>query len=189
MIGLTGTPGTGKTTIAKILEQKNVHILYLKELAETHNFIDSYDKNRESNIIDLDAVEDYLDSTYCSDQSIIIESHLSHLLQNVNQVIVLRCHPKIIRDRLLNRKWTWKKIRENIEAEILDIILCEAVDQHGEQNVNEIDTTRISCEEIAHDILNKLLGKPTEHLLEPGSFDWSELLIDSSLLEEKIDGS
>ena len=34
-----------------------------------------------------------------------------------------------------------KGIRENIESEILDIILCETADVHPLENVFEIDTT------------------------------------------------
>ena len=189
IIGLTGTPGTGKTTIARFLEEKDVRIVYIKELAESHDFIESYDETRKSSIIDVDAVDKYLNSSFSSDEQVIIESHLAHLLSIVDQVMVLRCHPQTLRNRLLKRNWTWQKIRENLEAEMLDVILCEAVDEHGIKKVSEIDTTLLPVEEIAGDVYQKLLGKETKYAVKPGSYDWSELLFDSSIMEEDLDGT
>lgn len=185
IIALTGTPGTGKTTIASILRKHDVLVISLKTLAEQHNFIESYDEMRESNILDLDAIDRYLEKTIKKDQIVVVESHLAHLLRRVDTVIVLRCHPKTLRKRLKQRNWPWKKVCENLESEILDVILCESIDEHGKQLVKEIDTSTVSAENIVEDIFKITSGSKTcSVLLEPGSFDWSEYLFDSSVMEE-----
>jgi len=184
LIALTGTPGTGKTTIASILKKSDITVLSLKEIAETHQFIESFDEDRQSNIVDIEAVGLYIDANYAKDDWIIVEGHLSHLLPSVQTSIVLRCHPKSLRIRLLSRDWSWKKIRENLEAEALDIILCEAIDQHGIQHIVEFDSTDLSVEQIASDIQLILQGKKAKLSLKPGSIDWSESLFDSEIMEK-----
>jgi len=185
IIALTGTPGTGKTTIASILRKYEVSVISLKTLAEQHNFIESYDEQRQSNILDLDVIEQYLKKTIKKDELIIVESHLAHLLSIVDFVIVLRCHPQTLRKRLEQRNWPWKKIYENLESEILDVILCESVDDHGTQSVKEIDTSTVSAENIAENIFQIINGSKTfSTLLEPGNFDWSEYLFDENIMEQ-----
>jgi adenylate kinase len=189
-LALTGTPGTGKTTIASILKRKGISIISLKDLAEEQNFIESFDETRKSSIIDLDAVEQYLKATYPpSDMVVVIEGHLSHLISDLTTIVVLRCHPQLLRQRLSKRNWNWNKIKENLEAEILDIILCEAVQQHGMKKVNELNTTECSAEKIASDIQQLIRGKKDHHTLKPGSIDWSELLFDPQIMEQDKDGS
>ena len=110
------------------------------------------------------------------DEVTIIESHLSHHIADI--VIVLRAHPALIRERLLQRKYSEAKVRENIESEALDIILFEAVEWC--QKVFEINTTYLSIEEVAQaidEIIRSLIEGKNEETLEkygPGSLDWSE---------------
>ncbi|HMA83926.1 MAG TPA: adenylate kinase family protein [Candidatus Thermoplasmatota archaeon] len=185
IIALTGTPGTGKTTIASILKKYEVIVISLKALAEQHNFIESYDEQRQSNILNLDAIEQYLKKTIKKDELVIVESHLAHLLSIVDSVIVLRCHPQTLRKRLEQRNWPWKKIYENLESEILDVILCESVEDHGKQSVKEIDTSTVSAKNIAENIFQIINGSKTfSILLEPGNFDWSEYLFDANIMEQ-----
>jgi adenylate kinase len=184
LTALTGTPGTGKTSIASILKQNEITVLSLKEIAETHHFIESYDESRKSNIIDIDALESFIESNYSKEEKVLIEGHLSHELSCIHHVIVLRCHPKTLRSRLLLRNWPWEKIKENLEAESLDIILCEAIDRHGMQNTIEIDSTTISAKEIAEDIQLILQDKKGRLSMKPGSIDWSLSLFDPEIMEE-----
>jgi len=49
LIALTGTPGTGKTAIAKILEKK-YKVIYLKDFEEAVTY---YDEERDTNEIQM----------------------------------------------------------------------------------------------------------------------------------------
>ena len=77
--------------------------------------------------------------------------------------------------RLETRGYSEEKIKENVEAEALDVILVEAFEWCEE--VFEINTTGKSIEEAGQDIekiIEHILNGSEEELLEyrPGSIDW-----------------
>ncbi len=141
---LTGTPGTGKTTVASRLDGESVH---LSDLLDDPRFQDGYDEERETVVADLEGLGGWLDAR---SDDLLVESHLAHRLP-VDRVIVLRCRPDVLRERLDTRDASVppEKVEENVEAERLDVILAEAVDRHGTDRVAEIDTTDRSPEAVA----------------------------------------
>ena len=108
---------------------------------------------------------------------IILESHLAHHIADV--VIVLRAYPPELEMRLKTRGYSEEKIKENIEAEALDVILVEAFEWC--KKVFEINTTGKSIEEVGQDIekiIDNILNGNEEELSEykPGSIDWIDLV-------------
>jgi len=92
----------------------------------------------------------------------VIESHLSHLLPDelISGVIVLRCEPETLKKRLEKKGWDAEKIRENVEAEMIDLIAWESRQKH--ENVVEIDTTFKTPETVAEEVgkyINKFREK------------------------------
>lgn len=133
--GLTGTPGTGKTTVANAVDLPTLH---LSDLLDESRFRAGYDEERETAIADIDAIAAYL---HDQPDELLVESHLAHLLP-VDRVIVLRCHPDELDARLTDRNTEPPGgVAENVEAERLDIILGEAIERHGIDAVHEVDTT------------------------------------------------
>ena len=96
----------------------------------------------------------------------------------MEKVIILRCHPKELKKRLMKKKWNTKKIKENVDAEIIDVILCEAVELHLQKNIFEIDTTKKTIEEVATVIMRivKKNFQPTK-TYSIGQIDWSEEIL------------
>ena len=184
IIAITGTPGTGKTTIAQLLETKGFIVYNLKDVAIQNKFIDGYDEDRDSIIVNIEKLDRYIRKL---DQKLVfIEGHLSHLLTSVRYIVILRCHPRELRKRLDNKGWNKKKVLENIQAEILDIILGESIEIHPRDYLFEIDTTNLKPNEIADMIIHLVKNNfiPEEHLTI-GRIDWSEeLLKDESLWKE-----
>ncbi|HEB37266.1 MAG TPA: hypothetical protein ENI14_01200 [Thermoplasmatales archaeon] len=175
ILSLTGTPGVGKSSIAKILENK-YRVINLVKFALENNFVLGYDKERESYIIDMDGLKDKLKRTVLKSEYYILDSHLSHLIDFSDKVIVLRCRPDILRKRLKGKGWKKEKIEENVEAEILDIILSEAVEIHGIRKVFEIDTSDKTVEEVAKIIEELIEGKLDYESYRAGKIDWSEYI-------------
>ena len=170
-IALTGVPGTGKTSIADELEKRGYKIIRINDIA--NDFTIGYDEERQSKIVDEDALDEYIKEIK-EDGILFIEGHLSHLL-NVDAVIILRCNPEELEKRLKEKKWNERKIKENLEAEALDIILDRALEKH--KKIWEIDTTKKSIDEIADEIEKIIKEFPPPRY---GKIDWSEWLMENA---------
>jgi adenylate kinase len=102
----------------------------------------------------------------------IAEGHLAHLL-SCDRTVVLRCRPDVLRRRLESRGYRPGKIDENVEAEALDVILIETLEEQSPSSVLEIDTTDLSVPQCADLVEGFLKGSiPSSH----GNIDWSEYL-------------
>lgn len=168
IVAVTGTPGTGKTAACSLLPE--VTVIDLREIAEEHAELFSYDEDRESLEIDPSSFQKLIpDATGI----VVLEGHFSHLLTN-DITVVLRCSPKLLRERLSSRDWSREKIQENIEAEAVDVILIESLEDND--TVLEVDTSELSIREVADAISSIINGERGKY--EPGNIDWSEEVID-----------
>ena len=102
---ITGTPGTGKTTVSKIVSKTlNTPLIALNELIIDKHLYNGHDDEKGYKIVDMEALSReinlILDST---DKQLIIEGHLAHDLgvdEKVDTVIVLRARPSVLRESL-----------------------------------------------------------------------------------------
>ena len=159
-IALTGTPGTGKTTVASLLPYDVIDINTLVR----EGFSLGVDPERGCLEANMNGLEERL-KELDTESITILDGHFSHHF--TAQAIVLRLHPKELKKRLETRKYNEKKINENLEAEALDIVLAEAVEIC--KCVDEIDTTDKTPEEVARLILGVIKG---EIRLPPGGVNW-----------------
>ncbi len=165
LIAVTGTPGTGKSSACAVLERRGYVVIDLDETARKEGFIVGRDEARGSNEVDVEAMRERF---HVPAKLAFLKSHYSHLF-DVNLAVVLRCRPSVLRERLEPRGWPPEKVRENVEAEAIDVITQEAVARLP--FVFEVDTTISSPEKTADAILAILQGKVEGH--GPGSVDWS----------------
>ncbi|OPY49172.1 MAG: putative kinase [Methanosaeta sp. PtaU1.Bin112] len=159
-IALTGTPGTGKTTIAALLPYQVIDINSL--VKEGMNL--GIDPDRGCLEADMDALADCL-KELDGEETVILEGHFSHHF--ADWAIVLRLEPSALRSRLQARGYSATKMQENLEAEALDVILVEAAERC--QRVDEIDTTGKSPQQVAEivaGIIERRLRLPA------GQVDW-----------------
>ena len=150
-VAVTGTPGTGKTTATELLAERlggadrsDLEVIHLNAVLEREGLYTEVDAERESKVADLDALADWLDGR----DDVVVESHLAHHF-DADRVAVLRCRPDALERRLRERGETESKAVENAESEALDVILAEAVEEHGLESVYEIDTTERDPEAVA----------------------------------------
>jgi len=173
VIAVSGTPGTGKTVFSRALAKKlNAKLIDLHELIERKK-IYTLDPDGTKVADPLQMCREFTREIKTVRGSIIVEGLLAHLLPKraLTHVVVLRTRPSILEQRLRARKYTKAKIRDNVEAEALDIILWEAVEKHGMNKVYEIDTTDLKTQNAVKLFLRALEGKTS---LRPGKTDWLE---------------
>jgi len=176
LVSISGTPGTGKTSVSKILEQKNFNVVDLNKLAIEKNFVIGVDEKRDSRILDINLLNKYMEKNYTKKDVVFVEGHLSHLLKDMDKVILLRCHPSVLKKRLAKKKWSDTKIKENTDAEILDIVLCESVEIHPRKNIFEIDTTDKNTDQVTSCIIEIVENKfKPMNKYNIGNIDWLTL--------------
>jgi len=143
IIALTGTPGTGKTSISKELDNfKTLDLTKFVKQKELGLQKDEFEA-------DIDQMVKALEEEIDGKEDTVIEGHLSHHFP-VDYCIVLRCNPEKLRERLSKRDYAKQKIEENVESEILDVLLSESV--RTQVNIIEIDTTNREAEDVAMEI-------------------------------------
>lgn len=138
---ITGSIATGKTKLAKKLASElNFKYLDVNKLIKEENLRDKYDKKTQSYPVDIKKLNKALIKKLS--KSTIIDSHLSHFLPKkyVDLCIVTICEIKELKKRLQKRKYSKNKIKENLEAEIFQVILLEA--KKNKHNILVIDTTK-----------------------------------------------
>ena len=178
IIALTGTPGTGKTSVSKILQRNGFEVVDLNKVAREKDFLIGRDERRDSDIVDVERFDEYVKKNYSERDIVFIEGHLSHLLKSVDKVIILRCHPNELGKNLSKKGWKKEKVKENLEAEILDVILCEALEFHSEKNIFEIDITGNSVDAIVSSIMELIENKFKKMIkYNMGKIDWSEEIL------------
>jgi adenylate kinase len=168
LVAVTGTPGTGKTSVCKLL--KRVTVIDLRALAEEHSDLFSRDKKRKSLDVDVRVLRKFIPKT---DGVTVLDGHLSHHMKP-DFAIVLRCSPEVLAKRLAKRRWSKAKIRENLEAEAVDVILIEAMDSCNE--VFEIDTTEMTPLQVSKAVAEIIMGESGKY--RPGNVDWSAEVMD-----------
>ncbi len=128
IIVVTGTPGTGKTNVARLISKKyNLKYVDLNKLIKNNKLYEKYDKKFKTFIVDIKKLKKFL-ADYVKNKDVVIDSHLSHYLDKkyVDLCVVVKCDIKVLKKRLKKRKYSKIKIRENLDSEIFDVCLIEA---------------------------------------------------------------
>ncbi len=165
MICISGVPGTGKSSVSAILRNMNYNVVSQKETTGDYFICD--DPGRDTAVIDED-----LWAAEFKPFDGIIEGHLTHLL-DCDRLVILRCSPVVLKKRLEMRGYSPEKVQENIESEALDTILIEALENHKDDIILELDTTERNPEEVAAEIDDFIRGRRQACF---GNTDWSEYL-------------
>jgi adenylate kinase len=129
VIVVSGTPGTGKTKLAKALakelEQEYVDV---NEIIKSRRLSLGFDHTRKCEIIDPKELSKILIRGIKKNPEQIIDSHLGHYIPKryVDLCIITTCSLKVLGKRLQKRGYLENKIRENLDSEIFETCRIEA---------------------------------------------------------------
>lgn len=186
VIIISGCPGTGKTTLSSGLASVlGVEIISLGELVEREGLYSGVDSDRYTKVADLDRlVPRVVKLIEEAGGRVIVEGHYADIVPSkfVDVAIVLRTHPEVLGRRLEAKGWSERKVRENVQAEILGSCTFDALEAYGGKNVYEIDTSNISEGETVSLAQRIIDEKPSEY--RAGRIDWLSLLDADDQLEK-----
>ncbi|MGA7922455.1 MAG: AAA family ATPase [Thermoplasmata archaeon] len=172
-IALTGTPGTGKTSAARELRGR-LASFEVWDFARRHQ---AARRGATAWVVDLAKTSRWI-REHSPSQPTLLVGHLAHFLP-VREVIILRCRPDLLMDRLRSgRRGTGVGRRENAIAEAIDIILVES--RGSRRRVWEIDTTFSPPASVADEVERLVRERPASRT---GVVDW---LADRRVTEELL---
>lgn len=192
---ISGTPGCGKTSVAKeISNSTGAKIISLNELAISDEFSFEYDEDRKTYIVDLDIFLPYIlkkinEIKKNDPPFLIIESHFSDIIPEkfIDYAFILRCDPDELVKRLEKKRYTSKKVAENIQAEILGNCVNHFIQKRTKVPLFEIDTTNLSIKSVARIILDIVVENKNGYEYFIGKIDWLEKLFQENRLNEFFD--
>jgi adenylate kinase len=189
VILITGTPGVGKTSVAKLLTAE-LEALYinLTDLANEHNLTIGEDKERKSKIVDENKMRrkigEIIDTAEKS--AIIVDGHYAAAVvpkRYVTRIFVLRRNPVELRRLMEKCGFSGAKLWENLASEILDVCLVEALREHEKGKVCELDVTGKTVEKISSEII-AIMDKRKKCFA--GCVDWLGMLEKQGLVGEYL---
>jgi adenylate kinase len=135
-IVITGTPGTGKSVIAKKLSALlGLELVDLKKIVRSRRLAD---RKHEVDIKKLASALRFLQRK----KGYVVEGHLAcELRLPADFVFVLRTSPRVLLRRLSKRGYGAGKLNDNLAAELLDYC-TQRVEQEYRKKPLELDTSR-----------------------------------------------
>jgi adenylate kinase len=166
-IVITGTPGTGKTTIAKELgKQLRLPVIHINDYVKKHKLV--LRKTDHTLMVDTKKLKKRLEK-----ENGIIEGHLAcEFGLPRTRVIVLRRHPRLLQKYYKKKRYSKQKQRDNLECEALDYCSILAEKNYRKRNVFDIDTSKRTIKATVNKVV-MLLNKKSK----PDRVDFSSFLL------------
>ena len=169
---ITGSPGTGKHTVARMIAQKmGLELVDLNKIA-----IDEKTFEKKDGVFDVDVqkLKKVLEKKV-SKKSVLV-GHLAPYVVSRNRVdiaVVLRRNPYQLEQVYKKRRYNMEKQLENLGSEILGITYYDTIKNVGQNKAFQFDTTSKSIVAITKKIETLFLkGK-----IKVDEVDWLTLVL------------
>ncbi len=168
---ITGNPGTGKHTIAKLISRKlNLEIIDINKVAINEGV---FKKNNGTLDVDVDKLKKIINKKD-SENSVLV-GHLAPYVispKNVEMAVVLRKNPYKLQSTYKKRKYTNKKSLENTGSEILGIVYYDTIREFGREKTFQIDTSNKAISFTAKKVESIFKGNKVKE----DNVDWLQLV-------------
>lgn len=164
---ITGTPGSGKTTLSKILEDALSEYSYkyinVGTLIQEHRLYDTWNEEFNVSEFDEDKVLDFIEENFDINTkgALLFEFHSSNFFPKryFDLVVLLRCGNEELSKRLEGRGYALNKIQENVSCEILEVTHDEVFESYDEEIILELQNNVAEDVEKNKDIILQWLGQ------------------------------
>ncbi|MCX6801034.1 MAG: AAA family ATPase [Candidatus Diapherotrites archaeon] len=152
---ITGTPGVGKTTLAKLLAKKLKMKVFNEKNFALKNRIGSFNEDNELEI-PIKVFEKKANLFLKKNDRIIFEGHtLCEMKLKVDKIVLITIHPEILELRLESRNYKVEKIMDNVFCEGIDYCKKKVFKNYPRNKVIEIGS-RQHVKETFSDVLKSL---------------------------------
>ena len=184
IIIITGTPGVGKSRLVKVLADRMKWLfLDIGSIVREEKLYSRFDMQDRSYVMDEQRVNRRLARFFANNapRTMVVEAHTlgPYMPKRPGmRAIVVRLDPVVLARRLKARKWSRRKVWENVEAELIDLSLYESVKLLGPNRVCQIDSTDMKIDELVQQVQRVLAKRRWEAEEGPdwlGEYDPLEL--------------
>lgn len=138
---LSGTPGTGKSTLAKKLSEETAGLCWINvgDFAKEKGFLGEWDEEYECHVLEEDPLLDEMEEMVAKG-GCIVDHHVTDFFPErfFDIVFIMRTENDVLYDRLSGRGYTGKKFEDNLQCEIFQTVLEEAREAYQEEIVHEL---------------------------------------------------
>lgn len=143
---VTGIPGSGKSTMCKLLNERGIRCINALDFPGSN-------KCRESDEVDIDCLRRAISG---KESDSVVEGHFSHLL-DCDSVIILERDEEAIGKTLEARRYSPAKIRENMDVMRSDVIYREALERLPAGRIHRIVVKENCLEEALSQCVDLIL--------------------------------
>ena len=142
---ITGTPGTGKTTLSEqVAESCNLRHINVGQWVAEKALHDGRDETFDCFILNEDKVVDAMEDVM-SEGGNVVDFHSVDFFPKrwFDLVLVLTSETSTLYDRLTARKYKEFKVRENVECEIMQVVLNEAYESYDAEIIQTLPSNSV----------------------------------------------
>ena len=145
---ICGTPGTGKSSLANLAAEKLAPLgfkyLDVTAIIKDHECHEGLDEQFDSLIVDDDKLLDIMEEMQ-TDGGCIVDYHSCEFFPErwFELVIVLSTTTEVLYERRVARDYNEKKINENMQCEIMQIVLESAKESYAPEVVQELPSNTV----------------------------------------------
>ncbi|DBA00799.1 TPA: hypothetical protein N0F65_004704, partial [Lagenidium giganteum] len=142
---VTGTPGTGKTSFCQMIAERTpLTHLNVGDLVKERSLHSGRDEEFDCFILDEDKVCDEMEDMMASG-GVVVDFHTCDFFPErwFDLVLVLRVDNTTLFDRLQARGYSEKKVQENIECEIMEVVLEESRESYAPEIVQVLESRTV----------------------------------------------
>ena len=152
---ITGTPGTGKTTLCEMVVSKCPELVHVNvgDRVREMELHTGWNEEFQCHDLDEDKLVDHLEEEMVHPGGRIVDFHSPDVFperwfKRGGLIIVLRTPTAPLYDRLVKRGYSEKKVQENMEAEIMQVVLEEARESYPSDETQVVELASSSVEEL-----------------------------------------
>jgi len=181
LLVITGSPGVGKHTVAKMVAKElGQKLIDINKIAIKNNAIIM--KDSMGYVVDLKKLSFLLRRSIT--KNCLVVGHLAPYVlkkSDASLVIVLRRSPYELKKVYKKRGYLKQKVIDNISSEIIGVCLYDAIKKFGKDKVAEVDSTAKNTKKVTNEILSIFMGKSSRSV---GKVDWLSLIVKNNDLQK-----